>query len=92
MTVLTMAYAIGHISGCQFNPAVSLGLARAGASRLRRVLPYVIAQVLGGMLGAGVLYLIASGKAGFDVSWWFCIKRIRRTLTWWLLSILMLYR
>ena len=87
LTVLTMAYAIGHISGCHLNPAVSLGLAAGRRFPTAELLPYVIAQVLGGMLGAGVLYLIASGKAGFDREWWFCIKRIRRTLTWWLLSM-----
>ncbi len=68
LTVLTMAYAIGHISGCHLNPAVSLGLAAGRRFPTAELLPYVIAQVLGGILGAGVLYLIASGKAGFDVS------------------------
>ena len=68
LTVLTMAYAIGHISGCHLNPAVSLGLAAGRRFPTTELLPYVIAQVLGGILGAGVLYLIASGKAGFDVS------------------------
>ena len=68
LTVLTMAYAIGHISGCHLNPAVSLGLVAGRRFPTAELLPYVIAQVLGGILGAGVLYLIASGKAGFDVS------------------------
>lgn len=67
LTVLTMAYAIGHISGCHLNPAVSLGLAVGGRFKWRELLPYVIAQVLGGIAGAGILYLIASGKAGFDL-------------------------
>lgn len=68
LTVLTMAYAIGHISGCHLNPAVSVGLVVAGRHPAGELLPYVIAQVLGGATGAGVLYLIASGKDGFDVS------------------------
>lgn len=67
LTVLTMAYAIGHISGCHLNPAVSLGLVVGKRFPASELLPYVIAQVLGGMLGAGVLYIIANGKAGFDV-------------------------
>ncbi len=67
LTVLTMAYAIGHISGCHLNPAVSLGLVAGKRFPVSELLPYVIAQVLGGILGAGVLFVIASGKAGFDV-------------------------
>jgi len=67
LTVLTMAYAIGHISGCHLNPAVSLGLVAGKRFPASDLVPYVIAQVMGGILGAGVLYLIASGKAGFDV-------------------------
>jgi len=67
LTVLTMAYAIGHISGCHLNPAVSLGLVVGGRFRAGDLLPYVIAQVAGAVVGAGALYLIASGKAGFDV-------------------------
>jgi aquaporin Z len=66
LTVLTMAYAIGHVSGCHLNPAVTLGLAVAGRFRWADVLPYVIAQVLGATAAAGTLYVIASGKAGFD--------------------------
>jgi aquaporin Z len=66
-TVLTMAYAIGHVSGCHLNPAVSLGLVVGGRFRSRDLLPYVVAQVAGAIVGAGILYLIASGKAGFDV-------------------------
>jgi aquaporin Z len=68
LTVLTMAYAIGHISGCHLNPAVSVGLAVGKRFPVAEILPYVAAQVLGGILGAGVLYVIASGKAGFDPS------------------------
>src|SRR6266481_817611 len=68
LTVLTMAYAIGHISGCHLNPAVSLGLVVGGRFKASELLPYVVAQVLGAIVAAGVLYLIASGKAGFDLS------------------------
>jgi len=68
LTVLTMAYAIGHISGCHLNPAVSVGLWAGGRFPAKQLLPYIVAQVLGGIAAGGVLYLIASGKAGFDVS------------------------
>lgn len=68
LTVLTMAFAIGHISGCHLNPAVSIGLWAGGRFPANNLLPYIIAQVLGGIAAGGVLYLIASGKAGFDVS------------------------
>jgi aquaporin Z len=68
LTVLTMAFAIGHISGCHLNPAVSVGLWAGGRFEARELLPYIVAQVLGGLAAGGVLYLIASGKAGFDVS------------------------
>jgi aquaporin Z len=68
LTVLTMAYAIGHISGCHLNPAVSLGLWAGGRFPARELAPYIIAQVMGGVVAGGILYLIASGKAGFDVS------------------------
>ena len=68
LTVLTMAYAIGHISGCHLNPAVTLGLAVAGRFKAAEILPYWIAQVLGALAAAGLLYLIASGKAGFDLA------------------------
>ncbi|NJN47298.1 MAG: aquaporin Z [Candidatus Competibacteraceae bacterium] len=68
LTVLTMAYAIGHISGCHLNPAVSVGLVTGGRFPVGELLPYVVAQVLGAIVAAGVLYLIASGKAGFDIS------------------------
>ncbi len=68
LTVLTMAFAIGHVSGCHLNPAVTVGLVVGKRHPAGELLPYVIAQVVGGVLGAGVLYLIASGKAGFDVA------------------------
>src|SRR5512134_2286570 len=68
LTVLTMAYAIGHISGCHLNPAVSIGLWAGGRFEARQLLPYIVSQVLGAVAAGGVLYLIASGKAGFDVS------------------------
>jgi aquaporin Z len=68
LTVLTMAFAIGHISGCHLNPAVSAGLVAGKRFPASEFLPYVVAQVLGGIAGAGVLYVIASGKAGFDLS------------------------
>ena len=68
LTVLTMAYGIGHISGGHFNPAVSIGLWAARRFPARDLLPYIAAQVLGGIVAGGVLYLIASGQAGFDVS------------------------
>lgn len=67
LTVLTMAYAIGHISGCHLNPAVTAGLCVAKRFPAKEVLPYWIAQVIGGAIGAGVLYVIASGKPGFEV-------------------------
>ncbi len=68
LTVLTMAYAIGHISGCHLNPAVSFGLWAGGRFPAGKLLPYIIAQVLGGIVAGGVLYLIATGKADFDIS------------------------
>jgi aquaporin Z len=68
LTVLTMAYAIGHVSGCHLNPAVTVGLTVARRFPGSQVLPYVVAQVLGAVLAAGVLYLVASGRAGFDVA------------------------
>ncbi|MDX7871419.1 aquaporin Z [Aeromonas caviae] len=68
LTVLTMAYAIGHISGCHLNPAVTVGLWAGGRFPASNVLPYIVAQVLGGIVAGGVLYVIASGQAGFDVS------------------------
>jgi len=68
LTVLTMAYAIGHISGCHLNPAVSVGLWAGGRLPAKELLPYIAAQVLGGIVAGGVLYLIATGKAGFDIA------------------------
>jgi len=67
LTVLTMVYAIGHISGCHLNPAVSIGLFVGGRFNKNELLPYIAAQVLGGIAGAGILYLIASGKPGFEM-------------------------
>jgi aquaporin Z len=68
LTVLTMAYAIGHVSGCHLNPAVSVGLVVGRRFPASNLLAYVLAQVAGGIAAAGVLYVIASGKAGFDLS------------------------
>ena len=68
LTVVTMAYAIGHISGCHLNPAVSIGLCVGGRFPAGQLLPYIVAQVAGGIAAGGVLYLIASGSAGFDVA------------------------
>jgi aquaporin Z len=68
LTVLTMAYAIGHISGCHLNPAVSIGLWAGRRFPANQLLPYIVAQVLGAIIAAAVLYVIASGAAGFDVS------------------------
>jgi aquaporin Z len=67
LSVVTMAYAIGHISGCHLNPAVTVGLAAGGRFPAAQVLPYIIAQVIGAIIGAAVLYAIASGKAGFSL-------------------------
>lgn len=67
LTVVTMAYAIGHISGCHLNPAVTIGLAIGGRMPRKDIVPYIIAQVLGAIAGAAILYLIASGKEGFEV-------------------------
>src|SRR5215831_18021063 len=68
LTVLTMAFAIGHISGCHLNPAVSVGLWAGGRFPASKLLPYIVAQVLGAILAAAVLYVIASGKAGFSLA------------------------
>lgn len=68
LTVLTMAYAVGHVSGCHLNPAVTLGLWAGKRFPAAEILPYIIAQVLGAIAGAGILYVIASGKAGFSLS------------------------
>src|SRR5881628_2211144 len=68
LTVLTMAYAIGHVSGCHLNPAVSLGLVVGGRFKSKDLIPYIVAQVAGAIAAAAVLYLIASGKSGFDLA------------------------
>ena len=68
LTVLTMAFAIGHISGCHLNPAVSIGLCAGGRFSTAELGPYIAAQVVGGLAGAAVLYVIATGQAGFDVT------------------------
>ncbi len=68
LTVLTMVYAIGHISGCHLNPAVSVGLWAGGRFPVKELIPYIIVQVIGAIVAAGVLYIIASGKAGFELS------------------------
>ncbi|MGL4544616.1 MAG: aquaporin Z [Plesiomonas sp.] len=68
LTVVTMAYAVGHISGAHFNPAITLGLCAGGRFPAKNVIPYIIAQVLGGIAAAAVLYFVASGKAGFDAT------------------------
>jgi aquaporin Z len=68
LSVLTMAYAVGHVSGGHFNPAVTVGLCTARRFLARDVVPYVVAQLAGAIVATGVLYIIASGKAGFDVA------------------------
>src|SRR6476660_5994545 len=68
LSVLTMAYAVGHVSGGHFNPAVTVGLCTARRFLARDVIPYIVAQLAGAIIGAGILYVIASGKAGFDLS------------------------
>ena len=68
LTVLTMAYAMGHVSGCHLNPAVTLGLWLGGRFEGRRVVPYVVAQVIGGVVGAGILFVVAKDRPGFDVA------------------------
>ena len=68
LTVVTMAYAIGHVSGCHLNPAVTLGLAAGGRFPAKDIAPYMVAQVVGAIIGAAVLYVIASGAAGFDLA------------------------
>ena len=67
LTVLTMAFAIGHISGCHLNPAVTIGLWAGGRFNTKDILPYIIAQVIGGLIAGGTLYVIASGQMGFDI-------------------------
>jgi aquaporin Z len=68
LSVLTMVYAVGHVSGGHFNPAVTIGLCTARRFLARDVIPYIVAQVAGAIVGAGILFVVASGKAGFDVS------------------------
>ncbi|MBM4201839.1 MAG: aquaporin Z [Gammaproteobacteria bacterium] len=68
LTVMTMAFAIGHISGCHLNPAVSIGLAVGGRFKASELLPYIVSQVIGAIIGALILYMIASGKVGFDLA------------------------
>jgi aquaporin Z len=67
LTVLTMAYSIGHISGCHLNPAVSIGLWTADKFETKELIPYIVVQVLGAIVGAGLLYLIVTGKSGFEI-------------------------
>ncbi len=74
LTVLTMAYAVGHISGGHFNPAVSIGLTAAGRFPAQKLLPYIVAQVLGGIAAAAILWVIASGKVGFDSTQGFALN------------------
>jgi aquaporin Z len=68
LTVLTMAYALGHVSGCHLNPAVTCGLVAGGRFKAADAVPYIVAQVFGAVVAAGLLYVIASGKAGFDLA------------------------
>src|ERR687888_1167700 len=68
LSVVTMAYAIGHVSGCHLNPAVTVGLAAGGRFPAGQILPYVVAQVVGAIVAAGILYLIASGAPDFDIA------------------------
>ncbi len=68
LTVMTMAFAIGHISGCHLNPAVTIGLWAGGRFEAKHVVPYIVSQVIGGLIAATVLYFIATGQAGFDVA------------------------
>jgi len=68
LTVLTMAYSVGHISGCHLNPAVTVGLWAGGRFPAKDILPYVVAQVIGAVAAAGFLYVIATGKAGYDIA------------------------
>ncbi len=81
LTVLTMAYAVGHISGAHFNPAVSFGLWAGKRFPGKELIPYIIAQVLGALAAGAVLYIIASGKEGFSLVRWFCLEWLWRALT-----------
>ena len=80
LTLLTMAYAIGHVSGCHLNPAVTVGLTFGRRFPPSLVFPYVVAQVVGAIVGATVLYAIASGSPDFNPCWWICGERIWRSL------------
>ena len=80
LTVVTMAYAIGHISGCHLNPAVSIGLWSAGRLPGEKLLGYILFQLLGGIVAGGVLFLIASGRPRLQYRQRFCLKRLWRTL------------
>ncbi len=86
LTVLTMAYAIGPVSGCHLNPAVSVGLVAGKKFPASELPAYIIAQVVGGIVASGVLYVIASGKAGFHASWRICVQRVWGTLAWWVFT------
>ena len=78
LTVLTMAYAIGHVSGCHLNPAVTVGLAAGGRFPAKDIAPYIVAQVVGAVVAAAVLYVIASGAPGFDARQGLRLQRLRR--------------
>ncbi len=88
LTVLTMAFAIGHISGCHLNPAVSIGLWAGGRFPASQLVPYIVAQVIGGLVAGAVLYLIASGQAGFDMTKGFATNGLEiiplENTPWWL--------
>ena len=86
LTVLTMAYTVGHISGGHFNPAVSVGLVVGGRFAAKDLLPYIVAQVLGALVAGGVLFVIASGKPGLRSRGRVRVQRLRRTLARGLLS------
>ncbi len=81
LTVLTMAFAIGHISGCHLNPAVSVGLVAGKRFPASDLLPYVVAQVVGGIAAAGILYIIASGIPTFAAACGLCLQRLRRAFS-----------
>ena len=85
LTLLTMAYAIGHISGCHINPAVSVGLWAGGRFPVSELVPYIVAQVLGGAAASTVLYFIASGKPGFELGR-IRVQRICRAFAGWILA------